>query len=296
MIHVNHETVGYLAKQAATKIIDLYPNRGFVNVFPVPRGGVPAAYAIGTHLGKMMRLVESPEKADVFVDDIVDSGATKRAYLGMYPNRAFVALYDEVTKPDGWVVWPWEGSASASIEDAITRIIQFIGEDPKRGGLIESPGRVAKALQEKFSGYKQDPKALLKTFEDGAEGYDEMVVVRDIPFYSSCEHHFEPIFGTATVAYIPNKRIVGLSKISRLVDVFARRLQVQERLTSEVATTLFNELGAKGVGVVIKARHLCMEARGINKQGHETVTSSLLGVMKSDMMARAEFLNLAQSK
>jgi len=162
-----------------------------------------------------------------------------------------------------------------------------------REGLRETPARVAKAWEFWASGYGRNPAEVLKTFEDGAEGVDEMVVVKDIPFYSHCEHHLAPFFGTATIAYLPEKRIVGLSKLSRLLDIFARRLQVQERLTCQVADAMVEHLQPKGCGVVIKARHLCMESRGICQQGHHTVTSALRGVFKEEPEVRSEFLQLA---
>lgn len=162
-----------------------------------------------------------------------------------------------------------------------------------RDGLKETPMRVAKAWEHFTSGYYQDAGDILKVFEDGAENYDEMVMVKNIPLYSRCEHHLEPIFGTATIAYIPNGRIVGLSKLSRLADMHARRLQVQERLTNDIAEDLWTHLKPKGVGVVLQCRHFCMEARGLCQQGHHTVTSALRGVMKEQGETRAEFLRLA---
>lgn len=165
-----------------------------------------------------------------------------------------------------------------------------IGEDADRGGLLETPLRVAKAWDFWTSGYHMRVEDILKVFEDGAESVDEMVIVKNIPLYSHCEHHLAAIFGTATVAYIPNGRIVGLSKISRLVDMFARRLQVQERLTTQIADSLYDHLLPRGVGVRVAARHLCMESRGICQQGHHTVTTALRGVMRDDQAARAEFL------
>jgi len=180
------------------------------------------------------------------------------------------------------------------VEDNIVRLLQFIGEDPNRGGLLETPKRVAKAWQHWAGGYDVDIPSLLKTFEDGADGCDEMVVIRNIPFYTHCEHHMAPFFGTATVAYIPDGKIVGLSKIPRVVDAFARRLQVQERLTNQIADAIQTNLQPKGVGVIVKARHLCMESRGIEQQGHETITSALRGVMRDLPEARSEFLDLAR--
>tara|TARA_B100000700_G_scaffold331816_1_gene469560 strand:+ start:28690 stop:29268 length:579 start_codon:yes stop_codon:yes gene_type:complete len=163
-----------------------------------------------------------------------------------------------------------------------------------REGLVETPDRVAKAMAHWFGGYDMDAGDILKTFEDGAEGYDQMIAVVDIPFYSKCEHHMADIFGTATVAYIPNGKIVGLSKLSRLVDMYARRLQVQERLTNQIADSLQEHLDPIGVGVHIKARHMCMESRGICQQGHHTVTTALKGAIKDEGRTRAEFLNLGK--
>jgi GTP cyclohydrolase I len=162
-----------------------------------------------------------------------------------------------------------------------------------REGLRETPARVAKAWDHWTSGYGQDPASVLKTFEDGGERYDQMVLVRDIPVYSKCEHHLADIFGTASVAYIPQGRVVGLSKLSRVVDMYARRLQVQERMTQQIADALWEHLAPRGVGVIIRARHMCMESRGICQQGHHTVTCALHGVFRDDLAAREEFMKLA---
>lgn len=174
----------------------------------------------------------------------------------------------------------------------ITNLLTFIGEDPSRGGLIETPARTLRAWQDWTSGYGKNPKDILKCFEDGAEGYDQMVLIKDLPVYSTCEHHMASFFGKAHVAYIPNKRIVGLSKISRLVDIFAKRLQVQERLTNQIADALHEHLKPKGVGVVVECRHLCMESRGIQRQGATTTTSALRGALQKEDSARAEFMRL----
>ena len=179
-----------------------------------------------------------------------------------------------------------------NIEPAIRTILGFVGET-EREGLKETPHRVAKAWKHWCSGYNVDIAALLKVFEDGAGNYDQMVIVKDIPIYSKCEHHLADIFGTATIAYIPNGKIVGLSKLSRLADAFARRLQVQERLTSQIADAMVEHLQPLGVGVVIKARHMCMESRGICQQGHHTVTTALRGVIKEQPETRAEFMQQA---
>lgn len=279
------------------KLADFCQLHGLLRLFPIPRGGIPVAYLMLGHSSNF-QLVNDPNLADAFVDDIIDSGETMKKWCDDYPGKAFFAVVDKLDPvdefKDNWVVFPWEVNEDGSIEDNIRRLLQFVGEDPKRGGLLETPHRVAKAWRHWTSGYGKDAKDLLKVFEDGADGCDEMVIVKDIPFYTHCEHHMAPFFGTATVAYIPNGRIVGLSKISRIVDMFARRLQVQERLTNQVADALAENLLPKGVGVVIKARHLCMESRGICQQGHHTITSALRGVLKEDEKARAEFMSLAK--
>lgn len=167
------------------------------------------------------------------------------------------------------------------------------GSAATRGGLTETPQRVAKAWEFWTSGYNKNAEDILKVFDDGGEHYDEMVVVKDIPFYSACEHHLAPFFGRATVAYLPAKRIVGLSKLSRLVDMHARRLQVQERMTNDIAEDIWKNLRPYGVGVLIRARHLCMESRGLCQQGHHTVTCALRGAIKEQVRARSEFMKLA---
>lgn len=181
--------------------------------------------------------------------------------------------------------------------NVLTRAAQMIlracDPEPDRSGIIETPERVAKAFAHWTGGYAIKPEELLKEFEDGAEGYDEMVMVKNIPFYSMCEHHMAPFFGTATIAYIPNGKVVGLSKLSRVLDAYTRRFQVQERITNQVADLLDARLKPKGVGVILRARHLCMESRGVCQQGHHTVTSALRGRLR-DGEPRAEFLKLAE--
>lgn len=175
--------------------------------------------------------------------------------------------------------------------DAVRTILSYIGEDPDRGGLLETPARVVKSYGELYGGYEQEPKSVLKTFEDGSEGVDEMVLQRNIPFFSMCEHHMLPFYGVAHVAYLPSKRIVGLSKLARLVEVYARRLQVQERMTNQIVDALMNDLQPLGAACVIQATHLCMVQRGIKKFSSDTVTSALRGNFKEGN-TRAEFLDL----
>lgn len=294
-IVLTNAEVTELAK-AVSDAIPLIDENKPTRLFGIPRGGIPAAMAVAQH--GWFEVVDDPATADVLIDDLVDSGDTMRKWCDDYPGKHFYALIDKTSLPDGhphkgWIVFPWEGDAVGSLADNIKRTLQYIGEDPERGGLIETPARVAKAWKFWCDGYNHDPAEVLKVFEDGGEAYNEMVIVKDIPIYSHCEHHMAAIFGTATIAYIPNGKIVGLSKLSRLAEIFARRLQVQERLTAQIADALNDHLKPLGVGVIIKARHLCMESRGICQQGHHTVTSALRGVMKEGA-PRAEFLELAK--
>ena len=175
---------------------------------------------------------------------------------------------------------------------AVRRLLAYIGEDPDREGLLETPVRFLKAWEEYTRGYRMNPEEILKSFEDGAQAVDEMVIVRDIPVYSLCEHHLAPFFGKAYVGYVPRKRILGLSKISRLVEIFGRRLQVQERLTNQIADALDTHLKPLGVAVVIECRHMCMESRGVRHTGTATVTSALRGSIKANADTRREFLSL----
>lgn len=174
------------------------------------------------------------------------------------------------------------------------RLLASLGEDPDRAGLVETPSRLVTAWKHWTSGYTQDPAELLKVFEDGAEDYNELIVIRGIPVYSHCEHHLAPFFGKATIGYVPNGKIVGLSKLTRLVNCFSRRLQVQERLTIQIANALMKHLEPKAAGVVIRCRHMCMESRGISTEGEETVTSAMLGELQPNLALRTEFLALAR--
>ena len=173
----------------------------------------------------------------------------------------------------------------------IKSVLSEIGENPEREGLLKTPERVAKSMEFFTNGYEKDPAAILKSAMF-AENYSQMVLVKDIELYSLCEHHMLPFFGKAHVAYIPNGHIVGLSKIPRIVDVFARRLQVQERLTDEIKDCLQDTLNPKGVAIVIEAQHLCMQMRGVQKQHSSTTTSAFSGIFISDEKTRAEFMNL----
>ena len=175
---------------------------------------------------------------------------------------------------------------------AVETLISYAGDDLSREGLLETPKRVVKSYDELFSGYDKDPKDILsKTFED-VEGYDEMIIVKNIRFESHCEHHMLPIIGEAHVAYIPRSRVVGISKLARVVDLYAKRLQTQERMTAQVADAIWEVLEPKGVGVVIEAVHQCMSMRGVHKPESATVTSRMVGLFRSDSRTRSEFMDL----
>jgi GTP cyclohydrolase I len=180
-------------------------------------------------------------------------------------------------------------------QEVVREMLELLGENPVREGLQRTPERVARSLQDLTQGYKQDVKAILKNavFK---EPYDEMVIVKDIEIFSLCEHHLLPFYGKAHIAYIPNGKIIGLSKIPRVVEVFSRRLQVQERLTTQIAECLMEALKPKGVAVVIEALHLCMSMRGVKKADAYTITSSMLGAFRKDARSRSEFLSLIRLK
>jgi len=181
-------------------------------------------------------------------------------------------------------------------EEAVRTLISWAGDDPTREGLLETPKRVVKSYQEFYEGYFQDPDEILSKFFNEIEGYDEIVLVKDIPFQSHCEHHMVPILGIAHVGYLPDQRVVGLSKLARIVDLYAKRLQTQETMTAQIADTIERVLKPRGVAVVIDAEHQCMSSRGVGKIGTSTVTSRMLGVFRDNEKSRMEVMSLINSK
>jgi GTP cyclohydrolase I len=254
-------------------------------VYGVPRGGCVVAALVGIP-------VDVPAAAEIIVDDLIDSGHTRAAYLNTRPKAEFHALFDKspgaADEAEGWLVFPWEGGEAGSIEDSVVRQIQYVGEQPAREGLVDTPSRVARALRENTAGYQEKPAEILSTVFE--EAYDEMIVVKDIEFWSLCEHHLLPFHGQATVGYIPDGKVVGLSKIARLVHCFARRLQVQERMTEQIAQALVEHLKPTGAGCLVSAHHTCMAMRGVRASA-PMLTSALYGAMREG--ARDEFLRLA---
>jgi GTP cyclohydrolase I len=256
-------------------------------IYGVPKGGMIAAGFL-----EQATITPYPDEANIILDDIVDSGRTRQKYLDKYPDAKFVALFE---KRDEWLVFPWEkdhpNAQGDTIQENITRMLQFIGEDPSREGLRETPNRIAKAWEnELFIGYKQKPEDLLTTF--ATDGYDQIVLCRDIELFSMCEHHMLPFTGVAHVAYIPNERVIGISKLARLVDIYSRRLQIQERIGEQVTTALMEHLKPKGAACVINAVHMCMRMRGCQKQHSSMTTSSIKGVFLDDARARQELMEL----
>jgi GTP cyclohydrolase I len=184
----------------------------------------------------------------------------------------------------------------AKLEDAVRVILRHIGEDPNREGLSLTPSRVAKAYEFLTSGYAKDPKEAINGALFAEEDYQEMILCKDLDFYSLCEHHMLPFMGKAHVAYLPNRKIVGLSKLARLVEIYARRLQVQERMTTQIAQTLMSEIQPLGVAVVLEAEHLCMRMRGVEKQNSYVTTSAMLGVFRTNTETRQEFMQLLRNE
>lgn len=183
--------------------------------------------------------------------------------------------------------------SKTDVEAAIRTLIRWTGDNPERSGLLETPARVARAFDEYFSGYSQDPEKILRKTFDEIAGYDEMIVLRGIRFESHCEHHMAPIIGRAWVGYVPNGRVVGISKLARVVDAYAKRLQIQEKMTAQIANAINDVLEPHGVGVIIKASHHCMTTRGVHKPDTDLVTSRMLGCFRDNPLTRQEFLGLA---
>ncbi|MFA5152179.1 MAG: GTP cyclohydrolase I FolE [Clostridia bacterium] len=267
-----------------------------ISVYPVPRGGIFAALVmqrVALDHGYTIEIVSSPKDSFFLIDDIIDSGKTQKQYKQI-TDRPFYALVDK-NKEDqsGWYVFPWEQiSSERGPEENITRIIQYIGDDPQREGLQETPSRVVKSYSHLYSGYDADVNQIIKVFED--DSCKEMVVLKDIEFYSTCEHHMLPFFGKAHIAYIPDGRVMGVSKLARLLEVYSRRLQIQERICQQVTSALDAHLKPLGSACVLHAQHFCMTSRGVQKQNSIMVTSSLTGSFLEPAV-RNEFLNFIRS-
>ncbi len=257
-------------------------------VYGIPRGGQVVAGLLG-YCGKKIHVVDKPEQADIIVDDLYDSGTTYKKWKKLYPDKEFYFLFDKREKEykGKWLEFPWEESGEKEVEENVIRLLEYFGQDANREGLKETPKRYIKFFKEFLNPPKWNPT----TFS--AEGYDQMIVQKNIPFHSLCEHHIAPFFGTGHIAYIPDKKIIGLSKLARTLETFARRLQNQERITNQVVDFLMKELQPKGVGCVISAKHMCMEMRGVKKHDTYTTTSALRGVFENKEV-KDEFFKLIE--
>jgi len=241
-------------------------------------------------------ITHDPSQADLILDDLIDSGATRDHYRKLYPDTQFAVLFDKQKAGiDDWIIFPWEADhpqGEETIQQNTVRQLQYIGEDATREGLKDTPNRIVKSWDELYSGYNQKPEDVMTTFS--ANGYNQIILLKDIELYSMCEHHMLPFFGKAHVAYIPdpNKKIVGISKLARLVDIYARRLQIQERIGEQVTTALMELLEPIGAACIIEATHMCMRMRGVAKQQSTMCTSSLKGAFFTSAGARIELMGL----
>jgi len=258
-------------------------------IYGVPKGGM-----IATSFLKHARTTHIVSEANLILDDLVDSGATRQWYLKTWPIIPFRGLFDKSEEViDDWIVFPWERdhpNGEETIEQNIVRSLQYIGEDVNREGLIDTPRRIVKSWKEIYSGYNQNPSDLMTTFTN--DKHDEIVLVKNIEMYSMCEHHMIPFFGKAHIAYIPDKKLIGLSKLARLIDLYSRRLQIQERIGDQVTNALMEYLAPKGAACIIEATHMCMRMRGVEKQNSVAVTSSMKGAFLDKPAARAELMQL----
>ena len=270
-----------------TLLAPLIPQLLGKKVYGIPRGGRIVAGLARQH---GVQTVPHPEEGDIALDDIIDSGATANRMMEDHGMKTIALVDKRISQDyDGWVVFPWEESLPASGVDTVIRMLEYIGEDPNRKGLRHTPERVIRAWEEMYRGYTKDPDALLTWFEDDT---DEMVVCRNIQFYSTCEHHLLPFYGKVAIGYIPEGKVLGISKLARVTDVFARRLQVQERLTREIGEFLGQH--TSHVAVHIEAVHMCMMARGVGQQTSSLVTNYLTGAFRETPEARQEFFDMVK--
>jgi len=296
MLNLTWADVNDAVEALITRTRHRVPNN-FSGVYGIPQGGAPVAIMVADRLG--LPILDTPNDRALIVDDLVDTGITLRRQ-DTYLHRD--ALYRKPHSPtdlapdaievNEWIAFPWERDAGEPT-DAVVRLLQHIGEDPTREGLLDTPKRYIKALREMTSGYDLDPATVLGVTFD--EASDQLIVLSDIEFVSLCEHHLAPFRGVATVGYLPGARVVGLSKLARLVDVYARRLQVQERLTQQIADAMVTHLDPYGVAVIITAHHSCMGNRGVRKHQGKMTTSVMLGAMRDNATARQEFMALSHT-
>ncbi len=270
----------------------------YSSIYGVPSGGVPLAVALSA--GMHLKLTKEPNEATLIVDDIIDSGATRQRF----PENDFFAIHGRPEMPvlaggastdflhttKDWIVYFWEGDETRSIGDSVVKQLQYIGENPDRQGLQETPDRVVKSYKHLYSGYQKDPADIMKCFD--SETYDQIILLKDVEMFSMCEHHMLPFIGKAHIAYIPNGKVLGISKLARLLEIYSRRLQIQERIGEQITEALMQHLKPLGAACIIEAKHLCMQMRGVEKQHSMMVTSSLKGTFLTDASAKQELMRL----
>lgn len=292
-------------REAAAALWDRHRHNPPRYLYGVPRGGSVAALLVAQAARGVSNsapvLLDAPTTCGdtLVVDDIAGTGRTMAGYFrqGYRTDALFrcpATPFDYAPGAPtlhGWATFPWETKEGTGAEDVVVRLLQYIGEDPTRDGLVDTPRRVLKAWKELTRGYDQDPKDILGVCFD--QPHDELIMLRDIEFHSTCEHHLLPFYGTATVGYIPDMKVVGISKLARLVECYGRRLQIQERMCSQIAKAVMEHLAPLGVGVVLNAKHMCMGCRGVVKPDATMVTSVMLGRLRDSAQARGEFLTLA---
>lgn len=295
--HISWIQVEKEAETIANHINMVYPDQDLL-LYGIPRGGIIPAILVMKYLQQTrhsINMTNEPSEANIFIDDIIDSGNTKRRYQFRYPCTPFYALIEKGGKPM-WFEFPWEKlGEELGAEENIVRILEYIGEDIEREGLTGTPKRVIKSYEKLFEGYKwegdeQYIKEMLKIFHDA---YDQIVVLKDIEFYSTCEHHMLPFFGKAHIGYLPNGKILGISKLARLLEIYVRRLQIQERIGEQVSNTIMKYLEPLGCGVVLEAQHFCMTSRGVEKQNSIMVTNSMKGCFLEPNI-KNEFLRMIE--
>lgn len=300
MKNIDYQTFHNLSNQLADKI--MMRGREYKNIYPIPKNGLYVA----VEMSKLLNLPVITDEQEItdetlIVDDIIDSGRTIKRFgqkndfaVLILKNQSFAKnkkiFFAELGSKDTYFKFFFE--PENDMENNLVRILQYIGEDANREGLRDTPKRIIKSWDKLFGGYKINPDSIITTFTN--EGYDEMIILKDIEFFSTCEHHFLPFYGKCSIGYIPNKKIIGVSKLARVVEVFARRLQIQERLTNQIADFIMQSVEAKGVMVVMEGVHLCMIARGVEKKNAKMVTSAIRGVFKINE-ARNEFLNMIKN-
>ncbi len=282
-----------------------YPEQRSMPIYitGVPRGGVYVALLLCSRLQEhgVVALMDPAAVGTstpfIIVDDIIDSGATQERYEKLWPGIPFRALVHEGNheKVFGkkWIVFPWEEIADEQgPEHNITRIMEYIGDDPSREGLVETPKRVIRSFDTLYGGYNQKPQDIMKVFKE--DTCDELVLLKNIEFYSTCEHHMLPFFGKAHIAYVPDGKVLGVSKLARLLEIYARRLQIQERIGEQVTNALMEYLNPKGAACILEATHFCMTSRGVQKQNSVMCTSSLEGVFRTNQETRNELLHMVK--